>query len=799
MPIDCRCTNPQCGKAFTVPDTSAGRPVVCKACGTRFVVTRAVTSVHEPPWDPVSASAPVVAPQSAASVALTAVGRFVIRAKLGAGAFGTVYRAYDPDLEREVALKVPNPGVMTDARRAERFVREAKLAARLWHPNIVPVFEAGKSGEHYYIASALVDGVPLSDDIPERGADLARAVWLARELAEALAYAHDNNIVHRDVKPQNVMIDKQGRLLLMDFGLASLQEDDARMTRDGTVMGTPAYMSPEQARGESADVTPAADQYAVGVVLYELLTGRVPFRGPVASVMHNVIHSAPEPPRARRPEVPAELEAICLKAMAKRPEDRYASCAALAAALRAWETRTASSASRTELDAELVDTGESAEAEPRRAPAGRKWLLVGGGAALVLVVAGVAIVLSGKAKQPEVAKEPPPVVPKDTGPKPPDGPKQKPKEPDKVVPPKPKDDKLPPVGPVAKAELAPAPRAVVTPPPAPEMAVPALKEKWSVASKAKLDTPTAVFDADGQTLALVSTVGPVAVAAHNPLTGALKRELPSTATKGRAEFAFGLEKGKFGFVTDEREVVLWDSSNATGRVSRAPVPGAADIPGALLVRRSSDEKFIAVGCARPEPGAKAAPATTLRVLSTATGISAVTLDWQPGEVLFAADSSRVLVADDTDRFRWYKLPSGKPDGEWAFERAADGRNARVMGLSATGGAILYFGTPPGKESGPHLLDADTGAVRASFPVNRYQDTGGAVSDDGRLVVLIRAEGDPAGPSADLFDARGTRLATVKLPHDGAPVAVSWKAKVLAVYDRDAQRLTAYELPAAPAP
>lgn len=315
-----------------------------------------------------------------------------MRAKVGAGASGTVYRAYDPQLDREVALKLPNPGVMTDANRAERFLREARIAARLWHQHIVPVFDAGKDGEQFYIATAFVDGQPLSESIPERGTDFARAARLARELAEALAFAHERQIVHRDVKPQNVMIDKRDRVLLMDFGLAALQrEEEARLTRDGAVLGTPAYMAPEQAKGQSADVTPAADQYAVGVVLYELLTGEVPFKGPIATVIHNVIRTEPEPPSARRPDVPADLEAICLKAMSKRPEHRYASCAALADELRRWQERAAAA--------------PPASAVPRRdSGLPRPWAVV---ARLLCVAAVVALALHAETRGPNPRGAPP--------------------------------------------------------------------------------------------------------------------------------------------------------------------------------------------------------------------------------------------------------------------------------------------------------------------------------------------------------------------------------------------------------
>jgi hypothetical protein len=339
MPIDVNCSNPACKRRYRVPEDAAGKSLRCKACGETFVAAAGSTQESEefiePAWEPPTTTQRSTAQSMHVPVGGT-VGRFVIRGKLGAGAFGTVYRAYDPQLDRVVALKVPNPGVMADAKRAERFLREAKAAANLRHPHIVPVFDAGKDGDTYYIASAFIEGQPLADSIPEGGTDFERAARLVRDLADALAYAHEEGIVHRDVKPQNVMVDKQDRVHLMDFGLASRQDEAARLTSDGTVMGTPAYMAPEQAKGQKGEARPATDQYAVGAVLYELLTGGVPFTGPLPVVIHNVIHAEPDPPRKCRPDIPKDLETICLKAMAKRPEDRYANCQELADDLRRW-------------------------------------------------------------------------------------------------------------------------------------------------------------------------------------------------------------------------------------------------------------------------------------------------------------------------------------------------------------------------------------------------------------------------------------------------------------------------------
>src|SRR5262249_35264402 len=155
---------------------------------------------------------------------------------------------------------------------------EAKAAAGLRHPHIVAVYDAGKDADRYYIASAFIEGKPLSDSIPEKGTDFERAARLARELAEALAYAHEQGIVHRDVKPQNIMIDGQDRALLTDFGIAA-RLDDSRITQEGARMGTAAYMAPEQAAGQKGEAQPAFDQYSAGVVLFELLTGETPYSG----------------------------------------------------------------------------------------------------------------------------------------------------------------------------------------------------------------------------------------------------------------------------------------------------------------------------------------------------------------------------------------------------------------------------------------------------------------------------------------------------------------------------------------
>ena len=197
-------------------------------------------------------------------------------------------------------------------------------------PTSFPLFEAGFDDEYFYIATAFIEGVTLKEDSQRKPRDHRRAATIVANLADALDYAHQQGIVHRDVKPANIMIDEQGEPQLMDFGLARLQESADQVTQDGSVLGTPAYMSPEQASGKTNEMGPASDQYSLGVVMYELLCGERPFNGPPALVISLVCNQDPSRPRELDPQIPAPLERICLRAMSKRIEDRYASLGEMA-------------------------------------------------------------------------------------------------------------------------------------------------------------------------------------------------------------------------------------------------------------------------------------------------------------------------------------------------------------------------------------------------------------------------------------------------------------------------------------
>jgi WD40 repeat protein/tRNA A-37 threonylcarbamoyl transferase component Bud32 len=292
---------------------------------------------------PAGATATVALAEPPAAVGLAAedplpsrLGRFEVRQRLGEGAFGIVYRAYDPQLDREVALKVAKPHTLNTEQRVKRFLREAKAAGNLRHPNIVPVHDSGRDGEHYYIASVFIAGKSLAAALEEQsdhGLDARRAASIVRRLAEALAYAHQRGVVHRDVKPANVMLDEQGEPLLMDFGLAARSEGEEKLTQEAVAMGTPAYMAPEQALGQA---TAASDQYSLGCTLYELLTGRTPFAGPPE--IQIALHQSQEPPSPRKHvrRVPQDLETICLKTLAKPAAERYRDCQELADDLRRY-------------------------------------------------------------------------------------------------------------------------------------------------------------------------------------------------------------------------------------------------------------------------------------------------------------------------------------------------------------------------------------------------------------------------------------------------------------------------------
>ncbi len=270
-------------------------------------------------------------------------GRYRLVRLLGQGAMGAVYLAEDPELQRQVALKIPKFLEDEDAKSRERFYREARAAATLNHPSICQVHDIGEQDGTPFIAMAYVRGKPLSQFVAKRQWPERDVAKLLRKIALALDEAHAQGIVHRDLKPTNIMLDQRHEPIVMDFGLAGRvsRPGEEKLTHARALLGTPAYMSPEQARGDMAQVGPPSDVYSLGVICYELLVGEVPFRGPVGAVIGQIVRDEPRPPSEIRPTLDKRMEAICLKMMAKAPEDRYGSAGEVAAALRQFLEETA--------------------------------------------------------------------------------------------------------------------------------------------------------------------------------------------------------------------------------------------------------------------------------------------------------------------------------------------------------------------------------------------------------------------------------------------------------------------------
>jgi serine/threonine-protein kinase len=266
---------------------------------------------------------------------MTQLGRYKILDELGRGAMGVVYRAEDPALDRQLAIKTVFVPV-DDADRKEyeaRFTQEARAAGKLSHPGIVTIYDVGREGGMVYMAMELLEGVDLGAQAASRKFSVSEAVGIAERVADALAFAHDRGVVHRDIKPPNIMLVGGGRVKIMDFGIARMRSSDLK-TQTGLMMGTPRYMSPEQVAGRPVDQR--SDIFSLGIVLYELLTGSKLFSGNDATeIMYNVSQMRPVPPSRINRQVPSMLDLVVAKALEKDASERYQDAHQFAADLRA--------------------------------------------------------------------------------------------------------------------------------------------------------------------------------------------------------------------------------------------------------------------------------------------------------------------------------------------------------------------------------------------------------------------------------------------------------------------------------
>lgn len=310
------------------PPSSAGDQLISAGSPSAETSLADATTANAP--QPSQLSNTFVPMVDVAQVLNGKIGRYEILREIARGGMGVVYKAYDPQLDRMVAVKLIKSGEFADREQIQRFQTEARAAAQLHHSGIVPVYEVGQQDSLNFLVMEFVEGKSLSQEVADAPLNPQSAARFMQQVAEAVQFAHDRGIIHRDLKPQNILLASDGRPRILDFGLAKRQQHDSSLTETGQILGTPSYMSPEQAQGKTDQVGRHSDVYSLGATLYYLLTGRPPFRGESQfETITQVVHREPVAPRRFNAAIPRDLETICLKCLQKQPGQRYASAQAV--------------------------------------------------------------------------------------------------------------------------------------------------------------------------------------------------------------------------------------------------------------------------------------------------------------------------------------------------------------------------------------------------------------------------------------------------------------------------------------